>query len=138
MPNLGRAYRAMVRRYQVEPDKVGFNDIVTAQQNLATALQSYLSALDAQWKAAVDVAAITQADDLALPPDAVGCAQRPSYRRRRRARRPSRNRRSSPSRPGRRKSSPIACFPGQNPGRSIYPGRQVLPGSPGPLNQGRA
>ncbi len=64
LPNLGRAYKAMIRRYQVEPDKVGFNDIIVAQQNLAQSLQTYLAALDAQWKAVVDVANVGQLDDL--------------------------------------------------------------------------
>jgi len=64
LPNLARAYKAMIRRYQVEPDKVGFNDIIVAQQNLATSLQTYLSSLDAQWKAVVDVANISQLNDL--------------------------------------------------------------------------
>ena len=60
------AYVQQVQRIQaqVEPDKVGFNDIVVAQQNLAQALQSYLTALDAQWHALADFANITQQDDL--------------------------------------------------------------------------
>lgn len=68
LPNLTRAYRAMIRRYQVEPDKVGFNDIVVAQQNLAQALQTYLTSLDAQWKSVVDVANTAQIDDLYMSP----------------------------------------------------------------------
>lgn len=64
LPNLARAYKAMIRRYQVEPEKVSFNDIVVAQQNLANSLQTYLSSLDAQWKAVVDVANIGQLNDL--------------------------------------------------------------------------
>ena len=64
IPNLTRAYRAIIRRYQVEPDKVSFNDIVVAQQNLAQALQSHLTALDAQWKALADLAATAQLDEL--------------------------------------------------------------------------
>lgn len=67
LPNLVRAYRGIIRRYQAEPDKVGFNDIVVAQQNLAQALQTYLSFLDSQWKAAVDVASASQLDDLFAP-----------------------------------------------------------------------
>ncbi len=67
LPAMGRSYRALIRRYQVEPDKVGFNDIVAAQQNLAQALQSYLTNLDAQWQAAVDVANLIQTDDMFLP-----------------------------------------------------------------------
>ena len=54
----------MVRRYQAEPDKVGFNDIVVAQQNLGLALQQYVSAIEAQWKAIVDLANLSQQDDL--------------------------------------------------------------------------
>lgn len=68
LPNLTRAYRAMIRRYQVEPDKVGFNDIVVAQQNLAQAFQTYLGSLDAQWKSVVDVANTVQLDDLYVSP----------------------------------------------------------------------
>jgi outer membrane protein, heavy metal efflux system len=64
LPNLTRAYQGMIRRYQTEPEKVGFNDIVVAQQNLAQALQNYLSALEAQWQAFVDVGNLTQQDDL--------------------------------------------------------------------------
>jgi cobalt-zinc-cadmium efflux system outer membrane protein len=70
LPNLARAYRAIIRRYQSEPEKVGFNDIVVAQQNLAGALQAYLSALSAQWQAAVDAANLIQTDDLYLMPAA--------------------------------------------------------------------
>ena len=64
LPNLARSYRGIVRRYQVEPAKVGFNDIVVARQNLAQALQSHLAALDAQWRAVVDVANVGQLDEL--------------------------------------------------------------------------
>ena len=65
IPNLGRAYRAIVRRYNVdEPGKVGFGDIVVAQGQLAAALQAYLTALSAQWQAVVDVANVAQLDDL--------------------------------------------------------------------------
>lgn len=69
LPNLTRAYRAIVKRSQVEPEKVSFNDVVVAQQNLGQALQNYLTALDSQWKAVVDVANLGQLDELysALP-----------------------------------------------------------------------
>lgn len=64
IPSQTQAYRALIRRYQAEPDKVGFNDIVVAQQTLAQSLQAYLSALAAQWQAVVDVANVGQLDDL--------------------------------------------------------------------------
>lgn len=64
LPSLTQAYQGVVRRYQVEPEKVGFNDIVVAQQNLAQALQSYLTAVGGQWQAVVDLAAVAQLDEL--------------------------------------------------------------------------
>lgn len=64
LPYLTQAYQSIVKRYQIEPDKVQFNDIVTAQQNLAQALQGYLSAVGAQWQAVVDVATAGQLDEL--------------------------------------------------------------------------
>lgn len=69
IPSLNQAYQAIVRRYQVEPQVVGFNEIVVAQQNLAAGLQDYLAALGAQWQAAVDLARLGQLDELypALP-----------------------------------------------------------------------
>jgi len=70
IPSQSQAYRAIIRRYQAEPEKVGFNDIVVAQQNLAQSLQAYMTALGGQWQAVVDVANIGQLDDLypAAPP----------------------------------------------------------------------
>jgi cobalt-zinc-cadmium efflux system outer membrane protein len=78
LPGLGRAYQAIVRRYQVEPGKVGFNDVVVAQQNLAQALQAYLTALTAQWQAAVDLAALAQDDDLFAPAADGACPAPPT------------------------------------------------------------
>jgi cobalt-zinc-cadmium efflux system outer membrane protein len=69
LPNLTRAYRAIYRRYQQEPEKIGFNDIVVAQQNLAQALSAYLSAAGEQWTAVVDVANLLQLDDIYQPLD---------------------------------------------------------------------
>jgi cobalt-zinc-cadmium efflux system outer membrane protein len=67
LPSLTQTYRGIIRRYQVEPEKVSFNDIVVAQQNLSQALQSYLNVLSAQWQAVVDVANVAQVDDLYPP-----------------------------------------------------------------------
>jgi len=68
LPTFEQAYQLIVRRFQVEPDKVSFNDIVVAQQNLSQALQTYLSFLDGQWKAVVDVANLSQYDELYFQP----------------------------------------------------------------------
>jgi cobalt-zinc-cadmium efflux system outer membrane protein len=63
LPDLVRAFRGVNERYQVEPDKVNYNDIVTAQQNLAAQLANYLQVLRQQWQAVADLAGIVQADD---------------------------------------------------------------------------
>ena len=67
LPSLTRAYRAMAQRNQTEPDAVSFDDLVKVQQDLGQALQAYLTALDAQWRAVVDLANLGQLDDL-FPP----------------------------------------------------------------------
>ena len=75
LPAMAQAYQGLIRRYQQEPadapgGKVAFNDIVTAQQNLAQALQSYLAALTAQWQAVVDLGSLMQVDELyPAPPE---------------------------------------------------------------------
>jgi cobalt-zinc-cadmium efflux system outer membrane protein len=64
IPNLTLTYKSMVRRYQLEPDKVGFNDLIVVQQAIFSAMQNYQAALNAQWQAVVDLANITQQDEL--------------------------------------------------------------------------
>src|SRR5206468_9420380 len=49
LPSQVRVYRTMRKRYDVEPAKVGFNDLVTAQQTLRRLLATYLQPLQAQW-----------------------------------------------------------------------------------------
>jgi cobalt-zinc-cadmium efflux system outer membrane protein len=74
LPALTQAYQGLIRRYQQEPadipgGKVAFNDIVVAQQNLAQAIQTYLSALTAQWQAVIDLGSLLQVDELySVPP----------------------------------------------------------------------
>jgi len=46
LPDLARAFRGVYQRYQVEVGVVNYNDIVTAQQNLAAQLYNYLQALE--------------------------------------------------------------------------------------------
>jgi cobalt-zinc-cadmium efflux system outer membrane protein len=65
LPNQVRVYKGVIQRYQLEPDvKVNYNDIVTAQQALATSLAAYLTALGAVWGAVTDIAQLVQTDDL--------------------------------------------------------------------------
>jgi cobalt-zinc-cadmium efflux system outer membrane protein len=63
LPNQVRAYRAIFQRYRVA-GTVAFADVVTAQQTLAQALQTYLQNLAAQWQAVVDLGRLVQTDDL--------------------------------------------------------------------------
>ena len=63
LPNLVTAFRGVYQRYQLEPDKVNYNDIVTAQQNLVTQLAGYLQALQLQWQAQSDLAGAVQVTD---------------------------------------------------------------------------
>jgi cobalt-zinc-cadmium efflux system outer membrane protein len=62
LPDQVRAYRGLVQ--QTQPS---FADIVNAQQQLNTFLAAYLTALQGQWQAVVDLAALAQLDDLYLP-----------------------------------------------------------------------
>jgi len=64
LPDQVRAYRGVVQRYQQEPEKVNYNDIITTQQTLVTSLSNYLNALAAQWQGVADLAALAQLDDL--------------------------------------------------------------------------
>ena len=63
LPNLVTAFRGVYSRYQLEPDKVNYNDIVTAQQSLVTQLGGYLQALQAQWQAQAELAGAVQVTD---------------------------------------------------------------------------
>ena len=59
-----RAYRGIYERYQQEPDVVSFNDVVTAQQTLASTVAAYMQAIGDEWQAVIDLAALLQVDDL--------------------------------------------------------------------------
>jgi cobalt-zinc-cadmium efflux system outer membrane protein len=71
LPDLVRAYRGILVRYQRElpgagigTPPPGFNDLVVAQQNLAGSIASYVTTLGALWQAVVDVADLVQTKDL--------------------------------------------------------------------------
>jgi cobalt-zinc-cadmium efflux system outer membrane protein len=59
-----RVYRGVYERHGQDPDAVGFGDVVTAQQTLATYISGYITALGLQWTAVVDLANLLQTDDL--------------------------------------------------------------------------
>jgi cobalt-zinc-cadmium efflux system outer membrane protein len=59
-----QSYRAIYQRYQQDADSVDFNDVVTSQQTLASAVSTYIQALGDQWQAVVDMAGLLQLDEL--------------------------------------------------------------------------
>lgn len=63
LPDLARAYRGVYDRHQGEPDKVGFGEIIVAQQNLANAVAVYVTTLNSQWRAVADLLNLLQAED---------------------------------------------------------------------------
>ena len=64
LPDQARAYRGTYERHQQQPDRVGFADVVVAQQMYATAISSYLLTLGAQWTAVTDLENVVQVEDL--------------------------------------------------------------------------
>jgi cobalt-zinc-cadmium efflux system outer membrane protein len=59
-----QSYRAIYQRYQQDADTIDFNDVVTSQQTLASAVSTYIQALGDQWQSVVDMAGLLQLDDL--------------------------------------------------------------------------
>lgn len=59
-----QSYRAIYQRYQQDADSVEFNDVVTSQQTLASAVSTYIQALGDQWESMVEMAGLLQLDDL--------------------------------------------------------------------------
>src|SRR5260370_11532308 len=68
IPDQVRAYQGVYHRYQVQskddPSKVGFGDIVTAQQTLVGAIATYVTTLGQAWSSVVGVADLLQTNDL--------------------------------------------------------------------------
>jgi cobalt-zinc-cadmium efflux system outer membrane protein len=63
LPDQVRTYRGVFERRRIDP-ALGFVDLVTAQQNLATSVTSYLAVLGQLWTSVVSVADLLQTDDL--------------------------------------------------------------------------
>jgi len=64
LPDQAQAYRGAHTRHQQQPERVGFADVVVAQQTYAAVVSSYLIALSAQWSAVTDLLNIVQVEDL--------------------------------------------------------------------------
>jgi cobalt-zinc-cadmium efflux system outer membrane protein len=63
LPDLVRYYRGIYARRQVDPSS-SFNDLVTAQQTLASNVTAYIGVLGNLWSSVVGVADFLQTDDL--------------------------------------------------------------------------
>lgn len=73
-----RAYRGIYQRYRSDPEGIDFNDVIVAQQTLATTLNQYLGILDAQWQAVVDLGELLQVEDIFQLGPEVEVAELPS------------------------------------------------------------
>lgn len=73
-----RAYRGVYQRYLADPSGVSFNDVIVAQQTVASVLNQYLDILQAQWQSVVDLGQLLQVDDLFEMGDRVEVAQFPA------------------------------------------------------------
>ena len=59
-----RAYRGIYQRYLTDPSGISFNDVIVAQQTLASVLNQYIDILQSQWQSTVDMGELLQVDDL--------------------------------------------------------------------------
>jgi cobalt-zinc-cadmium efflux system outer membrane protein len=59
-----QAYRGLYQQYDLQPDKINFSALLQAQQNLGQTVNSYLGVLGDFWTSVVDVANISQTEDL--------------------------------------------------------------------------
>lgn len=64
LPDYARAFRGVYEQHQVDPDLMGFEGIIVAQQNLGTAVAQYITALNLQWSAVADLSYLMQAETL--------------------------------------------------------------------------
>lgn len=64
LPDLARAYRGVYERHQQESEMVSFGDVVLAQQQLLTAITTYIRTLGEQWTALCEISNLLQVDNL--------------------------------------------------------------------------
>ncbi|MCY2967920.1 MAG: TolC family protein [Planctomycetota bacterium] len=77
LPDQARAYLGFARRH-AEEGSVSYTDVVVAQQNLATALNIYVTSLSDQWNAWSDLLQLLQIQDLSqLPVAGAGAVNMP-------------------------------------------------------------
>src|SRR5262249_14079611 len=64
LPDQMLAYRGVYGRHRIDPERVSFGDVVTAQQTLVGATTAYLQTVSEAWDAVVDLGKVAQAVDL--------------------------------------------------------------------------
>jgi cobalt-zinc-cadmium efflux system outer membrane protein len=64
IPDQVQVFRRIFERYHLQPANVSYNDVSTAQQNLANTLTAYVGALGDAWNAVVEIAGLLQTTDL--------------------------------------------------------------------------
>lgn len=68
LPDLARVYRGIHERHQQESEQIIFNEIVVAQQQFQQAIATYITAMNGQWSAYAEIAALLQLEDLSQLP----------------------------------------------------------------------
>lgn len=64
VPDQVRVYRGVYDRFLIDGQSVDFAQIVVAQQTLGQVVSSYVTSLETEWLATVDLAELLQVDDL--------------------------------------------------------------------------
>jgi outer membrane protein, heavy metal efflux system len=64
LPNQTRAFDGLRKRFEQEPGKVSFTEVVLGQQTLAHTYAGYLNALSAVWQAVAELGRLAQTEDV--------------------------------------------------------------------------
>ena len=64
VPEQLKAFEGLSKRFEQEPGKVSFSEVVLAQQTLSNTYSSYLTALSAVWQAVADISRLVQTEDI--------------------------------------------------------------------------
>lgn len=64
LPDYARAFHGVYEQHQVDPDLMGFEGIIVAQQNIGDAVVQYIAALNQQWAAVADLSYLMQVETL--------------------------------------------------------------------------
>jgi cobalt-zinc-cadmium efflux system outer membrane protein len=64
LPDQVLAYRGVYGRHRIDPERVGFGEVVAAQQTLVSATTTYLQTLGDAWDSVVELGKLAQAEDL--------------------------------------------------------------------------